>query len=381
MKSAFVIPHADRARGGAEAYLMNLVEDLSRWGRHCVILCRDHGALPQGVQAVRLRGGGFTASGRIRRFWASVHHHLLNNSYAVVQALDISPGVTLANPHGGVEAIWLRQYLKSKVGLERSWASMARRLSARERTVFKYEAMMYASPTLRKVIAISPFVKDGLREIHDIPLEKIAMIPNGVDPVRFSAVSPGFERQTQLMGLLLDPAKPVILFVGHNFALKGLRPFLRTLQKLRREGFPVQGIVVGRGRRAPFEHLAHTMGLSDCIRWAGVVTDMPALYRSCDVLLAPSYYDACSLATLEALFCGLPVVTSRFNGASLYVKEGLTGSIHEDPDDTDEVSVGVARFLDAGVRDLVRTEGPTSVASFTREANSRAVWALHQSTG
>ena len=58
---------------------------------------------------------------------------------------------------------------------------------------------------------------------------------------------------------------------------------------------------------------------------------MRSLYAGSDALLAPTYYDPCSLASLEAVACGTPVVTTAANGAADLIGPAGAGVIVEDP--------------------------------------------------
>jgi UDP-glucose:(heptosyl)LPS alpha-1,3-glucosyltransferase len=62
--------------------------------------------------------------------------------------------------------------------------------------------------------------------------------------------------------------------------------------------------------------LARRLGVAGRVRFAGYHADMREVYCASDFLVHPTFYDPCSNVVLEALLCGLPVVTSRHNGAA-----------------------------------------------------------------
>jgi UDP-glucose:(heptosyl)LPS alpha-1,3-glucosyltransferase len=98
--------------------------------------------------------------------------------------------------------------------------------------------------------------------------------------------------------------------VAHNQRLKGIPVLVRAVLALRREGLPLKLLLCGGGRAAS------PTSPETAIVELGCVSDMAACYAAADIAVQPSFYDACSLATLESLASGLPVVTTRANGAS-----------------------------------------------------------------
>ncbi|MCA8924548.1 MAG: glycosyltransferase family 4 protein, partial [Planctomycetes bacterium] len=73
--------------------------------------------------------------------------------------------------------------------------------------------------------------------------------------------------------------------------------------------------------------------LAERVHALGWVEDMPALYHGASFLLHPSRYDPCSLVVLEALACGLGVVTTRADGAAQFVtpERGAVVEAADDP--------------------------------------------------
>ncbi|MCB9883334.1 MAG: glycosyltransferase family 4 protein [Planctomycetes bacterium] len=130
-----------------------------------------------------------------------------------------------------------------------------------------------------------------------------------------------------------------ILFAGYNARLKGLRHAALAMRAIEDAHLIVCGPdarTVRRALRRDTSMRIHVLGSRD---------DMPALYRSVDVLLHPTYFDPCSLVVLEAMACGTPCVTTRCNGASEVGGEGLV--LLEEPDDVRSAEAGLRRLLAA----------------------------------
>ena len=125
--------------------------------------------------------------------------------------------------------------------------------------------------------------------------------------------------------------------------LKGLREALHGLAAFRAGQRGLCLLVAGRGRRAKYERLASRLGLPASVRperaplcsvrFLGERNDMERLLGASDVLVHPTWYDPCSLVVLEALGAGVPVITTRFNGASELMRSGEEGFVLSDPAD------------------------------------------------
>ena len=78
---------------------------------------------------------------------------------------------------------------------------------------------------------------------------------------------------------------------------------------------PANLILVGPGNdRQHLAELARSLGIAERVRFAGHCPDMRNAYFAADFLVHPTFYDPCSLVVLEALACGLPVITTACNG-------------------------------------------------------------------
>ena len=69
-----------------------------------------------------------------------------------------------------------------------------------------------------------------------------------------------------------------------------------------------------------------------------------------DFFVLPTYYDPCSLVVFEALACGLPVITTRCNGAGELISEGREGFVVDRPDDVEALASALERMTDDASR-------------------------------
>jgi UDP-glucose:(heptosyl)LPS alpha-1,3-glucosyltransferase len=141
------------------------------------------------------------------------------------------------------------------------------------------------------------------------------------------------------------PDEIVGLFVAMNYRLKGMAQLLRALVHVSKERrFRI--VVVGSDKYKQYERMARRLGLEDRVKFLGFRSDPRDAYFGADFLVHPTFYDPCSLVALEALACGLPVLTSRYNGAGEKLAPPVDGLIINDPHDARELGAAIDTMLD-----------------------------------
>jgi len=158
-----------------------------------------------------------------------------------------------------------------------------------------------------------------------VPRTRIALVPSGVDCERFSPVGQAAPR---------DPQRPRILSAGRFVERKGFADVVTALRAVP----GAECVLVGGPPARELDHdpfarrlrdLARRVGVADRLRLVGAVppAEMPAWYRSADVLAAAPWYEPFGLVPLEAMACGLPVVGTAVGGLVDTVVEGVTGEL------------------------------------------------------
>lgn len=139
----------------------------------------------------------------------------------------------------------------------------------------------------------------------------------------------------------------VILFVSNNFRMKGLGFLIKALARMKKASdASFKLLILGRDRRDFYLRLARGMGILEEVVFAGSTDEPEKYYGASDLLVHPTFYDACSLTVLEALASGLPVITTHSNGASGIITQGQEGFIIADPRDDQALAEKILFFLD-----------------------------------
>ena len=108
------------------------------------------------------------------------------------------------------------------------------------------EQRQYDRERTARYVAVSQMVRRHLEEFHHVPKQRIHVVPNAIDVGRVDVPQPGAVRCGFRNRRGFEPGDLVGLFVGHNFALKGLRPLIAALGARRRldpSGRPIHLLV------------------------------------------------------------------------------------------------------------------------------------------
>ncbi|HET8870515.1 MAG TPA: glycosyltransferase family 4 protein, partial [Aquabacterium sp.] len=172
-------------------------------------------------------------------------------------------------------------------------------------------------------VAVSTPVAQELR--RHMPVRKVHQIDNGIDTRRYARQMP---REQAKVALGLDPARPVLGFVGRLSQEKGL-PYLIEALSTQPDVFrDVQVVIVGEGEvRSSLVQLIEERGLSGQVKLFGNRRDTPLIYSALDVFTLPSILEAFPMVILEAMACGCPVVATDVGEVSRIIDAGLTGWI------------------------------------------------------
>ena len=189
-----------------------------------------------------------------------------------------------------------------------------------------------------RIICVSDAVRHWVQKTYPgIPVPEV--IYNLPDLSRFTPPTPE-QKLLSRIALNIDNGHVAIATATSNFALKGTGILIRSVATLPEN---VHLFIAGGRASEPYRRLAQKLGVADRIHFLGKVDDMPALYRAMDLFVLPSFYDACSNAVLEALACGLKVLSTTANGSSVFLPQE---HVTPDPGNVEDLAARIRALID-----------------------------------
>jgi UDP-glucose:(heptosyl)LPS alpha-1,3-glucosyltransferase len=303
MKTAIIMPHFSANVGGAERFAISVIRRLALRGHEVHVVAEDG-----------------TGTGGVK-----FHRARLTECADVVAGL--APDITVdwglhvyADLHrlgGGTHQEFLRYNLLGRSWLGRFLKHLEYSLAPKHRRTICAQNSFCLAPNTH-FLAVSRFAAEQLHRTVSVPRECVRIVHNGVSLVRFENGKMATFRADTRARLGLQNNMVAFLFVAHNLRLKNFGLLERISWSLS-EQIPNARLIV-LGKRAPKVR-------APCIIYAGMTTKPEEYYAAADVLLHPTYFDACSNVVLEALAAGLPVVSSNLNGSAELIDNGYNGFV------------------------------------------------------
>ena len=163
-------------------------------------------------------------------------------------------------------------------------------------------------------------------EQEKFPSEKVFVIPNGVDTNRFQRDSVKRAQWRQMIGI--SPSAPAVGIVAALRPEKNHELFLNVAAQVNKTMPEVQFVIAGDGpAKDDLAELAGKLGIADQTHLLGSVSDIPGVLSAVDLFALTSDNEASPVSILEAMSCGLPVVSTDVGSVSQSVIEGRTGML------------------------------------------------------
>lgn len=362
-------------RGGAETYIGDLSRRLARDG-HAVHLyaCRwDANALPASIHYHRLEVPGGPRFLRPWRFAAACEKALAGGHHDVTVGFDKTWGQDVLYPQGGLHAASAHHNLKKFAGpTSKFFAAAGKWLDPAAWSFSRLERKQYLGPKQPLIVVNSKMVRGHFEQFYGVPPESVRVVHSAIDPLRFAAEDRPKRRQEERDSWHVKPTDAVGLFVAMNYRLKGLAPLIRAVTQVPRDK-PFTLAVVGHAKYARYQRLAERLGVADRIRFLGFRADPKDAYFAADFLVHPTFYDPCSLVALEALACGLPVITTRYNGASELLTPPKDGLVIDDPHNAATLGSALTRMTDPAYRSAASQAARQTANRWTFEQHYQAL--------
>jgi UDP-glucose:(heptosyl)LPS alpha-1,3-glucosyltransferase len=335
-----------KKRGGAERYLVDLCTRMTAEGHEVHVYAERQDVEDPRILIHSVKTIPFPKSLRLLSFAIRATEAIENGNYDITFGVGNTLKADILQPHGGVHWAWFWRSLRV---YDHLWVwvikFLGRVLSPRQWVQGYIESSPYKKKHFHKIVAISDMVKQDMMRWYGMAEEKIAVVYNGVDIERFHPRNRQY--RDEIRGRHGIGAQDlVILFVSNNFQMKGLGFLIKALAKIK-EGTPrpIKVLILGRDHPDSYLRTAREMRIDEEMIFAGSTNEPEKYYGASDLLVHPTFYDACSLTVLEALASGIPVITTRCNGASGIVTQGQEGFVISDPRDDRALAEKISFFL------------------------------------
>ena len=173
------------------------------------------------------------------------------------------------------------------------------------------------------LVAVSADLKRFICDKVGVAAEQVQIIYNGV-----AAAQPVADEEAQACKaeLAIVGRFPVLGVVGSLYPVKGHRFLISAMPEIIRRWPGAVLLVVGRGElEASLKAQVEQLGIAENIRFLGMRADVPRLLSVLDAFVLPSLSEGLSLALLEAMASGKPVVATAVGGTPELVDQGQTG--------------------------------------------------------
>jgi glycosyltransferase involved in cell wall biosynthesis len=243
-------------------------------------------------------------------------------------------------------------------------------LHTRSKQLFFPGAIRASARDADAILAVSESTRRDAMRLLGIPPERIYTTPLGVDPAFRPTGDPELLEAVRRKYNLPDR---FVLYVGLVEPRKNLPGLFQAYNSALEGGVTERLVVVGRfgwRYRQVFEEI-EALGLQGQVQFTGYVpqVDLPIVYNLASLFVYPTYYEGFGLPALEAMACGIPVITS--NVASLPEIVGEAG-ILVPPGDRQALAQAIREVLsDPDRQRRLGTLGRQQASHFTWERTAR----------
>lgn len=200
------------------------------------------------------------------------------------------------------------------------------------------DMQMKVARQIPRLVTVSQSSQRDITAQMGVPADRLHIVGVGVDPALFRPLP----QVARVPGRIMTTASA-------DVPMKGLAPLVEALAKLRLERPDAHLVVIGRPRdNSAMPALIDRLGLSNAIEFVSGVADqrIVELYAEAEVACVPSLYEGFSLPAIEAMACGVPLVTTTGGALPEVVGTDGTTAITVAPNDPFALEVGLRTMLD-----------------------------------
>ena len=357
-----------RDTGGMNVYVRELSRQLGLLGHEVDIFTRAHDPRDaqmekpfQNVRLIHIRAGRVEDMGKMAQL-----SHLAEFTQNMAEFTSAGPRYDILHSHYWLSGLVGRQFGEAwgipQIVMFHTLGAIKNSLPVGEpEPDVRLRAESSIVRDSRRLVAATENEKTQLSHFYDAPLERVSVIPCGVNLEIFHPVDKFIAREALGLGKFDE----IVLSVGRIEPLKGLDRLIEACSLINRPNLKL--LIIGGDEYSRVEvdrlkGLSVELGIGDRITFPGTIKQdrLSLYYSTADVSVVSSYYESFCLIILESLACGTPVVSTDVGVAPLVIKgaNGLVVSCNE----ATTLARGVERVIlerRAFTPDLVRSSVET----------------------
>jgi len=335
MKIAIVGQSYGHSINGAAVFSQRLAEGLAGAGQDVAVYAPSlHGHAEAAYEAgvVLHEVGSFS----LAPFYPEVHIPVFNRTQLADLLDDARPDVIHIQDHYPLSIAALRESRRRGIPCLATNhflpANLIRQVSMFRPLKPIVEAVLWRSirRAMNRADLVTTPSRFGMRMLLQHRVERpVQAVSCGVDRTHFKPL-PGVQRERVLEKYGLDPGRFVLLYVGRIDEDKELEQAIDAMKYVKDSSILLALAGHGHARRA-LQQQAGEEALNDAVRFLGFIpaSDLVPLLNCVDAFIMPSDIELLSIATLEAMSCGLPVIGADAGALPELVRDGYNGHLFQ----------------------------------------------------
>lgn len=195
---------------------------------------------------------------------------------------------------------------------------------------------MKVARDIPRIVTVSESSKRDIVSQMKVRPEQLHVVPVGVDHERFKPLPHVTRKPHRIMTT-----------ASADVPLKGLRPLLEALAKVRAE-HPIDVVIVGKKREGSvLPQLLDKLGLNDVVTFESGVSDdrIVELYNEAEMVVVPSLYEGFSIPAIESMACGTPLITTTGGALPEVVGPNGVAALTVEPGNPDALAAAILQAL------------------------------------
>jgi glycosyltransferase involved in cell wall biosynthesis len=227
------------------------------------------------------------------------------------------------------------------------------------------------------IVTLSEHSRQDIARTYGIAEERITVTPLGAGKDFFPRDR---DEARELLAREYGIAGPFVLYLGRLQARKNLGRLVEAFAMVRRAGLPHKLVLAGRPDSLfdPVLRRIRELKLEPAVAMPGYVRNehVPYFYSAAEIFVFPSLYEGFGLPVIEAMACGVAVITSR--GSSLEEVSGDAALLVDPLDEADLARALQSAFSDTMLRERLQRAGLKRAADFSPEKTARKTLAVYE---